>query len=321
MSKRSRALAACTGAALVAGCAGAAIAAGGGGARTTTRYATTPTGAGAINPRAIPLGDGYVSSTPKVGYVDSCQTQFMAGAGGSQVDGPWIDPAAHTWNDKTKLTVNGSIHWPSGYYRVTASGSERKLSFNDLPIDHNTGVFPIAATDPAYRYDMNPNHIAAQTFNWTLPLHPKAASPSSCAPMGPIGVLRDGVVLYNALDAQGRDAGAHEVLDLCAGHPDPSFTYHHHDVPPCILRTTPNGRSTLVGYALDGYGIYVQKDKHGNLPSNRQLDPCHGTTSKVMWNGKLTRVYHYVATLEYPYTVGCFHGTPTSSGRTPPPTG
>jgi len=33
-------------------------------------------------------------------------------------------------------------------------------------------------------------------------------------------------------------------------------------------------------------------------------------TSKVMWNGKETRIYHYDATLEYPYTVGCYHGTP-----------
>jgi hypothetical protein len=34
-----------------------------------------------------------------------------------------------------------------------------------------------------------------------------------------------------------------------------------------------------------------------------------------MWNGKLTRIYHYIATLEYPYTVGCFRGTPISSGH------
>ena len=35
-------------------------------------YATTVTSSGPINAAAIPLGDGYLSTTPKVGYVDSC---------------------------------------------------------------------------------------------------------------------------------------------------------------------------------------------------------------------------------------------------------
>lgn len=35
--------------------------------------------------------------------------------------------------------------------------------------------------------------------------------------------------------------------------------YHHHGVPNCILKTA-TGPSTLVGYAIDGYGIYVDRD-------------------------------------------------------------
>src|SRR5581483_11726841 len=54
----------------IAGCGGAAALA------TSARsspsasaaYATTPSSPGAVNPRAVPLGDGYVSTTPKVGY-------------------------------------------------------------------------------------------------------------------------------------------------------------------------------------------------------------------------------------------------------------
>jgi hypothetical protein len=102
---------------------------------------------------------------------------------------------------------------------------------------------------------LQPNHIASHTFDWTLPEHPKAAKTASCANMGPIGVLDDGVMLENALDGQGGDAAAHEVLDVCAGHPDQASMYHHHDIPPCILRTVKNGETKLVGYALDGFGI------------------------------------------------------------------
>jgi hypothetical protein len=298
---------------LVTGCGGAAAVLASA-ATGSGKYATTPTSPGPINPRAVPLGDGYVSTSPKVGYVDSCTTHFE-GIGGAQVDGPWVNTKAKTWNYTTKIAVNGRIKWPTGSYSVKIVGGRRVIRFNDLPIDHTTGVFPIASTDPAYQYDHNGNHIAAQKFDWKLPLHPSAANTPGCTPGGPIGVLDDGVVLYNALDGEGRDAGAHEVLDICAGHPDPSDTYHHHDIPPCILDKLRNGTTTLVGYALDGYGIYVVKSAKGTLPTNTSLDACHGTTSRVMWNGKLTRIFHYVATLEYPYTVGCFHGTPIASGH------
>jgi hypothetical protein len=92
-----------------------------------------------------------------------------------------------------------------------------------------------------------------------------------------------------------------------------SDTYHHHEVPAFMIAAA-KSRSTLVGYAIDGYGIYVERNAKGQLLTNSDLDRCHGRTSKVMWNGKLTRIYHYDATLEYPYTVGCFHGTPIATG-------
>ncbi len=292
-------------------CGGAAVVAG----ASSERYATTPVSAGALNTRALPLGDGYVSTTPKVGYVDSCITHF-GGIGGARVNGPWIDTTNHTWNMTTKIAVNGAIRWPTGYFKVTLSGRHRVIRFNDLPIDHTTGVFPIASSDPAHQYDQNGNHIAAHDTTWTLSSAPVAAGHPGCEGGGPIGILRDGVELFNALDGEGRDAAAHEVLDVCAGHPDPSDSYHHHDIPPCILDKTPNGKATLVGYALDGYGIYVVRAANGTMPTNRSLDACHGTTSVVPWNGRMTRIYHYVATLEYPYTVGCFHGTEISQPHT-----
>jgi hypothetical protein len=297
----------------LAGCGGVAAIATGASSHASA-YATTPTSPGPINPAAVPLGDGYVSTTPKVGYVDSCVTHFGS-IGGARTDGPWIDTKTHTWDYDTKLTVNGRIHWPEGSYEVTIVGGHRVIKFNDLPKTDPTGIFPIESSDPAYEYDQNGNHIAKQSFDWKLPLHPTAAKTPGCTPGGPIGVLKDGVALFNALDGEGRDAGAHEVLDVCAGHPDPSDTYHHHDVPACILNKVKNGTTQLVGYALDGYGIYVVKNKAGELPTNTQLDACHGTTSRVPWDGRMTRIYHYVATLEYPYTVGCFHGTAIASGH------
>jgi hypothetical protein len=298
------------------GCGGAGAVATGASSAAAGGHATAPTSPGAINPTAVPLGDGYVSTTPKVGYVDSCILHF--GVGGAQVNGPWINTTDHSWNSLAKVAVSGRVRWPGSSYAVTVAGAKRAIRFNSLPRTDPTGLFPIAPNDPAYAYDHNPNRIAARRLDWKLPLHPTAASSPSCTGGGPIGVLDDGVALFNALDGGGRDAAAHEVLDICAGHPAPGNLYHHHDVPKCILDKVRNGTSRLVGYALDGYGIYVAKNANGQLPTNAQLDACHGTTSKVVWNGKLTSIYHYVATLEYPYTIGCYRGTPISSGAGPP---
>lgn len=299
---------------LMGGCGGAVAAVSGvASSAHSTRYAPTPTSVGVVNPAAVPLGDGYVSSTPKVGYVDSCIQHFPT-IGGAQVEGPWINSQARTWNALKKPAVGGTVRWPSARYKVIDAGQRRVIAFNDLPTDHTTGIFPVRSTDPAYAYDRNPNHIAARSFRWSLALHPRLAHSPSCTSGGPIGVLGDGVALYNALDGEGRDAGAHEVLDQCQGHPDMSSTYHHHAIPTCILDKARKGKTRLVGYALDGFGIYVVKNANGTLPGNRSLDACHGTTSRVEWDGKLRRIYHYVATLEYPYTVGCFRGTPIHVG-------
>jgi hypothetical protein len=282
---------------------------------STITTSSIPASINPINPTAIPLGDGKVSQSPQVGYVDSCMTSFPS-TGGSSVDGPWINTTSKTWNSSTKIAVTGSVSWPTAYYTNTISGSSRMITTNDLPTGHTTGTFPIATSDPAHQYDGNPNSIKAQPTMWMLPASPTAASTSTCTSGGPVGILTDGVFLYNALDGEGRDAGAHEVLDSYQGHPDQSGTYHHHVIPTFLIGTTADkNMSKLIGYATDGYGIYVERDANGNLLTDANLDSCHGRTSEVMWNGKETNIYHYDATLEYPYSIGCFHGTPIKTNQ------
>jgi hypothetical protein len=302
----------------VVGCGAAGDAAGGPGAGAnpaapaspTVASTTHPVAGGAVSLSALPLGDGKVDTTPNVGYVDACQTTF--GGGGAQVNGPWIHGS--TWDAITKIAVQGSVRWPQARNHIAVTGDQRIITTDDLPEGFTTGTFPIASTDPAFAYDRNPNTIRPQSLTYTLPANPTLASTPSCANMGPVGVLADGVVLYNALDGEGRDAVAHEVLDGCGGHPDQSGTYHHHDIPPCLLRTA-TGSSTLVGYALDGFGIYVERDAQGNLLTNADLDACHGRTSVIAWDGKQVSMYHYVATAEYPYDIGCYRGAPMHISR------
>jgi hypothetical protein len=269
----------------------------------------------ATDPTAIPLGDTKVVTTPEVGDLDSCQTTFPT-SGGATSYGSWLDATDGTWNSEIKPAVEGTVSW-KGKFSVTSRGSTRVIKTNDLPKGQTTGTYPISPSDPAYQYDQNPNSIKAQKLTYKIPLDPTAAATASCTSLGPIGVMDDGVVLLNALDAEGRDAGAHELLDHCDGHPMMAGMYHYHTVSPCLMPTTPDS-ATLVGYALDGFGIYVERNAQGNLPTDADLDACHGRTSEVLFNGRMVDMYHYDATLEYPYTVGCYEGTPTATVPMPP---
>jgi hypothetical protein len=270
------------------------------------------TGSGnALDLTRLPVGDGKVSAEPKRGYVYACP-QGANGVGGAQAQGPWIR-ADGTFDFTQKTVVRGAVLWPAHRLAVTLEPSTLRVTGNGLP-DHATGVYPISRDDPAYQFDRNPNSIRAQNLNLELPAEPKVAARASCVGLGAVGVMLTGSVIYNALDATGRDAVAHETQDACQGHPDPSGRYHYHSLSTCA-KDSSSGPSKLLGYALDGFGIYGPRDSSGRALTNEDLDECHGTTSEVVWRGTLTTMYHYVATYEYPYTIGCFRGTPNLPPR------
>ena len=251
----------------------------------------------------LPLGDGKISKGPRRGFIWACRVDPQAG--GAFRNGPWIRSDG-TYDFTKKAVVSGHVTWPSRYH-IALQGQRRTFSTNDLP-SHATGTFPIPATDEAYQYDRNPNSIKSQDFDFDLPAVPAPAASPACAP-GAIGILITGSVLFNALDAPGRDAVAHETQDACQGHPQPGGVYHYHSVSTCIDdKRLADGHSALVGYALDGFGIFGRYGEGGKLLSSADLDECHGHTHAIPWDGKMVVMYHYHATWDFPYTVGCMRG-------------
>ena len=269
-----------------------------------------------IDIHAIPLGDGNVSASPKAGYVYACDTNFKGG--GADHAGNWINGS--TWDMTKKISVQGNVEWPTASFSTSVIGGKRFLTGNGLPVNTITGEFPISSSDPAYRYDRNPNSIKAQSVQYELPADPTIAVNPACVPMGAVGYALNGVAIYNALDDSGRDAVAHEVQDSCSGHPQSAGEYHYHGPSACMPNIDKD--NALVGYALDGFGIYSMYDANGKEYTNSELDACHGITSNVLWDGRMVNMYHYVMTREYPYTIGCFRGTPVRvphRGMRPPP--
>jgi len=291
---------------------------GGCGSSSDKSTATTATGAEAsqsnepslaatpVDVHELPLGDDmYTTGAAKKGYVYSCIANFSGG--GAFAQGPWIDAEAGTWDLTEKIYVEGRVDWRS-QFSEEVNGSERDLEGNGLP-PQPSGEFPVSESDPAYEYDRNPNSISEYDLRAALPANPQRTGEASCVG-GTIGVMKSGVPLFSAFDAGGRDAVATEIQDSCDAHPEKTGQYHYHGLSSCLYASSSDARSELLGWALDGFGIYVERDSEGTMLSSADLDQCHGRTGTIEWDGKQRRMYHYVMTLDFPYAVACYRGSP-----------
>jgi hypothetical protein len=271
-----------------------------------------------VDPTALPLGDKrYVVDGPRRGYVFTCDLKMFEFKNivGATKTGPWIHGS--TFDITAKPRVGGSVRH-DGSFTVSAQGGARVFAGNGLPTGVPTGIFPTRPSDPAYAYDMNPNAIEQQRVSFSVPLEPVVAARPTCTGLE-VGITLDGVELSGPLDSSGRDELAYEMMDDCSGMSQPGGLYHRHALSNCLAQV--HDKAGLVGYALDGFGIYGPYDAGGRELTTRDLDECHGTTSPIVWEGKLVTMYHYVLTRDFPYSVSCFRGTPVGASfpALPPP--
>lgn len=255
----------------------------------------------------VSLGDyRYSTTVAKKGSVYLCNAR--KDNPGASVKGPWID--GDSWNFLDKISISGSVSWKNAKFTNVVSGNTRTLSGNALPISHTTGIFPVSRTDPAAAFDPNPNAISPQAITQRLPANPVYSDTPYCMG-GEVGIMLSGVPLFNAFDAGLRDAPAHELQDSCDGHPQGSGEYHYHSLSSCFKDT---GIDTVLGYAYDGFPITGSKVAEGKFLTTDDLDECHGITSDVIIDGKRKTSYHYVMTVDFPYSASCFRAKPVTTG-------
>lgn len=254
---------------------------------------------------SLPVGDKkYVTAGPKKGYIYMCR--IMNGGKGAQHIGSWVH--GDVWYPSEKPSVQGAVNWPTASFSQTIQGNMRLITGNNLPLYNTSGTFPIRSTDPAWAYDRNPNTISAQSIHQELPVYPVYQDQPNCMG-GEVGMMLDGVALFNGFDADSRDAAAHEVQDSCQAHPQEAGEYHYHSLSSCI---TDIDEQHVIGFALDGFPITGPKVAENKYLSTEDLDECHGLTSQIILDGKTTTMYHYVMTQDFPYSVSCFRGKPAS---------
>ena len=245
-----------------------------------------------------------------------------------QTVGTTLTQAQTPWVQDGKVVISkiervpGSVKMKS-VFKVTENKNTRLLKGNGIP-NHPIGIFPIPQNSASYKYyaalpaegyanaaeiPVKPYHLEVE-----LPKNPKAAAKPHCFSSLMIGVALTGAAWHAevALDAQGNayDPNAALPTDRCFGHPYATQYHYHGQSWKCMDQGKSGEASPLMGYALDGFGIYGPRGADGKLVTNAQLDECHGRVGEVVFNGKKQKMYHYVLNNEYPYSIGCFRGTP-----------
>lgn len=144
--------------------------------------------------------------------------------------------------------------------QITKDGSHRRIQANGLP-DHTPGQFPNRR---------NPNTIAAQAYDYKVPLHPKLAAQPAPYRMQPFGIAVNGV-LFDPFAAEWWNndpnsgwqyephGGAVDLgLDASNAHVQPNGAYHYHGIPNGLVEKLGGDQPkvVLIGWAADGFPIY-----------------------------------------------------------------
>jgi hypothetical protein len=217
---------------------------------------------------------------------------------------------ATTTSNTTVPDIYKKIYGATDMY---VDGNYVVIKTNSLP-DHKSPYYQGTQWSDKYEayngtnpiYMTNPNRIAQANLTFKIPLNPSVATTHQATPLGPIGVSLNGVPFFNQYAAGGSPL-TNEVnsFDQYDGHPQQQGMYHYHAEP--YYLTTNKGKSSLLGFLLDGFPVYGPQE-NGQTITNAQLDAYHGHTSATADypNG----IYHYHITSADPYINGNgFYGT------------
>lgn len=133
-----------------------------------------------------------------------------------------------------------------------------------------------------------PEWIDRQVFTHVIPVNPVYQTRPIRLRRGAIGVAFNGVNFDPPVPIHAI-IGAHTIapFDHAGGHINPHEGYHYHAATGRTKEIAQSdGHAPMIGYALDGFGIFAHLDPEGNAPI--PLDECGGHFDEK-------RGYHYHA--------------------------
>ncbi|HRE42005.1 MAG TPA: YHYH protein [Ignavibacteria bacterium] len=203
--------------------------------------------------------------------------------------------------------------------------------YNGIPADvqqvfySDNFVYVKCTGIPSYTigpWPMNPNQATNQNWTFKITRFPTPNANPTVAGNGQLGVLKNGVVIFNAGDAMSynnqniwyRVAYYFEgtSFDSSGGHPAPGGSYHYHINMTKLYTPNPNLHSPLLGYMFDGYPVYgaygyantngtggIRRIKSGYRKRNI-------TTRTTLPNGTVLQPSQYGPAINIQYPLGCF---------------
>ena len=198
------------------------------------------------------------------------------------VDGAFIENMAAFYNDETWLMydANGDIYT------------------TDTEEDCGNAANPNVGEEyENFCVECLPSYVANLTQTYVIPVTPiKQSSSTNFGGFGPPGQGSNGPsvrgvafngVRYDAPAPTDAILGAYTLapFDDAGGHINLNAGYHYHAATGVSTQLAQDdGHSAMIGYAIDGFGLYAQLDADGSEPTD--LDECRGHTDEA-------RGYHY----------------------------
>lgn len=272
-------------------------------------YFTTDSGSVTITTVPCTLSDGTITD---------CYQIVTSSAPSDHAMGPWCPDNISDTSDNGGIWLEGGT-----VYDVDGAFIENLATFynddNWMMYDANGDVYVTATEDDCinaanpnvseeyanFCVECLPSYIADLTQTWLIPITPVlqdeavlfATAGGAGGPGGPGGEPVDEVPSTRGLALNGIEFSAPAPTDniLAAytlapfddagGHINVNQGYHYHAATGFSTKIVQeDGHSALIGYALDGHGIFELVDEAGNLPSD--LDELRGHADD-------SRGYHY----------------------------
>lgn len=252
-----------------------------------------------------------VSCTLSGGTSTTCYRIVTAGAPSEHAAGPWCPTNISDGSVAGMWIESGSTYDLTGAFIANLA-----TFYNDSRWqlhDPATGKIRVTDTQAAFEAAAVPNVPAAYnnycvqglmsyvgggiSRTYLIPVTPVALTGTGPVGMNGVGLALNGVAIdAPAPVANIKAAYTIAAFDDCGGHVNPHTGYHYHAATGCSAQVaSPDGHAALIGYALDGYGIFA----NGGATD---LDSCRGHTDS-------TRGYHYhAASPGANMFIGCFRG-------------
>lgn len=214
------------------------------------------------------------------------------------------EPETTDYDITSILTIFTSV-MDDGLSNYSIGNKYVTITTQDLP-DHKSPYYEgteweedMYEENTASGFRKNPGSIGAGNIVFNIPINPVSATVKEETPMGPMGIARNGVLIFNQY-AAGRSELNNEIqsFDQYSGHPA-STTYHYHIEP--LALTEEYGEEAILGLLLDGFPLYGPIED-GVALTSEELDDYHGhfKATKEFPNG----IYHYHVTATDPYING-----------------